>query len=129
MSEAPTWRDRYPEGHATCMRCLEVFDLMDLDRMLWCASCRLRARYRAVRWGWLGGLLFGAGVGVYVWVVIRPSDLIVSAWIATLVAAVWISSKVAREMAYGLMRFRNARAVDAAPPSADPGSADGEPAP
>jgi hypothetical protein len=32
------------------------------------------------------------------------------------VAAIWIGSKVAREIAYGAMRFKNARAVDAMPP-------------
>ena len=88
MSEAPIWHERFPEGHATCLRCLEVYDLEDLDRMLWCEPCRNRARNRAIWWGWLGGLLFGAGGGLYVWIVIRPSDLIVSAWVATFVADV-----------------------------------------
>jgi hypothetical protein len=32
------------------------------------------------------------------------------------IAAVWIGSKVAREIAYGVMRFRNTRAVEARPP-------------
>jgi hypothetical protein len=36
--------------------------------------------------------------------------------VATVVAAIWISSKVAREIVYGAMRFRNARAVEAVPP-------------
>jgi len=32
------------------------------------------------------------------------------------IAAVWIGSKVARELIYGAMRFRNAHAVEAMPP-------------
>jgi hypothetical protein len=94
-------------------------DQMELDRLLWCAHCRAMARNRASWLGWLGGLLFGAGVAAYVWFVIRPSDLIVGAWVATLVAAVWIGSKVARELFYGVMRFRNAHAIEAVPPDTD----------
>ena len=37
--ERVSWRDRYPE-EVTCVRCLEVYDQMHLDRMLWCDACR-----------------------------------------------------------------------------------------
>ena len=60
--------------------------------------------------------VFGGAVALYVWVVVRPTDLVIGGWIATLVAAVWIGSKVAREIVYGVMRFRNAHAVEAMPP-------------
>jgi hypothetical protein len=110
-----SWRDRYPD-EVTCVRCLESQDQTDLDRLLWCERCRALARNRATWLGWLGGLLFGGAVALYVWVVIRPSDLVIGGWIATLVAALWIGAKVARELVYGIMRFRNAHAVDAMPP-------------
>lgn len=112
-----SWRSRYPD-EVTCVRCLEVYDQMLLDRMLWCEECRQKARARASWYGWLGGLAFGAVVAAYVWLVIQPSDLVIGGWIATLVAAVWIGSKVARELVYGIMRFKNARAVEAVPPAA-----------
>lgn len=118
--ERASWRDVYPE-EVTCIRCLEVKDLMVLDRLLWCDACRFRARERAAWWGWLGGLIFAAGVAIYIWTAIRPTDLIIGAWIATLAAAVWIGSKVCREIAYGVMRFRNSRAVDAFPPDVPDG--------
>ena len=111
-----SWRDRYPD-EVTCVRCLEVHDQVLLDRLLWCADCRARARNRAAWWGWLAGLVFGTGVAAYVWFVIRPSDLVVGGWVATIVAAIWIGQKVAREMIYGAMRFTNARAIEAVPPS------------
>ena len=114
--ERVTWRDRYP-AEVTCVRCLEVHDQAVLDRMLWCRDCRLRARNRASWYGWLGGLGFGALCAAYVWFVVEPSELVVGGWLATLVAAVWIGQKVAREMVYGVMRFTNARAVEAVPPS------------
>lgn len=121
-----SWRDRYP-AEVTCIRCLDVFDQMLLDRLLWCESCRARARNRATWWGWAGGFAFGAVVAAYVWLVIRPSDLVIGGWIATLVAAVWIGAKVAREFVYGAMRFRNARAVEAVPPAGvEPGAPESE---
>lgn len=98
------------------MRCLEVRDQMELDRLLWCDRCRRLARERAAWWGWAGGLAFGAGVALYVWLVIRPTDLVFYGWVATVVAAVWIGSKISRELFYGLMRFRNSHAVEAVPP-------------
>jgi len=112
-----SWRDRFPD-EVTCVRCLESRDQAELDRLLWCVQCRALASNRAAWLGWLGGLLFGGGVALYVWLVIRPTDLVIGGWIATLVAAVWIGSKVARELVYGIMRFRNAHAVDATPPDA-----------
>jgi hypothetical protein len=110
-----SWRDRYPD-EITCVRCLETKDQMDLDRLLWCSRCRALARNRASWWGWVGGLIFGACVAAYIWLVIHPTDLVIGGWIGTLIAAVWIGSKVARELIYGAMRFRNAHAVEARPP-------------
>ncbi|KPJ77978.1 MAG: hypothetical protein AMS19_12270 [Gemmatimonas sp. SG8_23] len=116
MSERKvSWRDRYPD-EVTCVRCLEVYDQVQLDRMLWCERCRRRARDRASWYGWVGGLAFAAACGAYVWFVIEPTDLVPGGWLATLVAAAWIGQKVAREMIYGAMRFTNARATEAVPP-------------
>lgn len=110
------WRDRYPD-EVTCVRCLEVRDQMLLDRLLWCDRCRKRARERAGWYGWGGGIAFGAAVAAYVWIVIQPTDLVIGGWFGTVAAAIWIGSKVCRELAYGVMRFRNARAVEATPPT------------
>lgn len=87
--------------------------------MLWCEECRHRARERAAWWGWLGGLIFAAGAALYVWFTVRPTDLVIGGWLGTLVAAVWIGQKVSRELIYGAMRFRNARAVEAVPPGSE----------
>lgn len=118
-SDPPTWRDRYPD-RVTCVRCLEVYDLEDVDRLLWCARCRADARNRAGWWGWMGGWIFGGCVAAYIWFVIRPSDLLIGAWVGTVAAAIWLGQKVAREFAYGVMRFENRRAAEARPPSLGP---------
>jgi len=115
-NDRASWRDVYPD-EVTCVRCLEVRDLMELDRLLWCDECRFLARERASWWGWVGGLIFASGMALYVWITVRPTDLIIGAWLGTFAAAVWIGSKVSREIVYGVMRFKNARAVDASPPT------------
>jgi hypothetical protein len=122
-----SWRDRYGE-EVTCVRCLEVRDTTAVDRLLWCEACRARARARAARLGWLAGLAGAALLAAWIWLVIEPTDLVLGGWIATVVAAAWIGSKVARELAYGAMRFRNRRAVDAVPPaeSGDPRPGSGD---
>jgi hypothetical protein len=112
-----SWRDRFPD-EVTCVRCLQKRDQVDVDRLLWCRDCRLKAKNRASWLGWIGGLAFGACVALYIWLVIRPTDLVIGGWIATVVAAVWIGSKVARELIYGIIRLRNAKAVEASPPDA-----------
>lgn len=118
-SDAPTWRDRYPD-EVTCVRCLEVRDLMHLDRLLWCNECRRDARNRAGWWGWLGGVLFGAAIALYIWLGIGATEMLLGAWVGTVAAAIWLGQKVAREVAYGLMRFQNRRAVEAKPPDGPP---------
>lgn len=90
---------------------------MFLDRLLWCDDCRSSARNRAGWWGWLGGVLFGAAIAIYIWIVIRPTDLVIGGWFGTVMMAVWLGAKASREVAYGIMRFVNARAVEAVPPS------------
>ena len=87
-----------------------------MDRLLWCEECREAARRRAAGWGWIFGFLFAIGLALWIWLVIRPSDLVIGGWIATVVAALWIVSRVAREIAYGAMRFTNRKAAEAVPP-------------
>jgi hypothetical protein len=116
--DTPTWRDRYPE-EVTCIRCLEVHDQMFLDRLLWCDRCRALARDRAGWWGWVGGWMFGLFVAAYVWIVIRPTDLVIGGWFGTVAMAIWLGAKVSREVVYGVLRFKNTPATDAIPPKAD----------
>ena len=54
-------------------------------------------------------------MALYIWAIIRPTDLVIGGWIATVVAAVWIGAKVAREIVYGVMRVRNVPAVESEP--------------
>lgn len=109
------WKSRFPEL-ATCVRCLEEKDVEEMDRLLWCESCRETARRRAGVWGWGVGGVLAVALAIWIWTVIQPSDLILPGWIATIVAALWIGSRVAKEIAYGVLRFTNRKAVEAVPP-------------
>jgi len=110
------WKSRYPEL-TTCVRCLEEKDVEEMDRLLWCESCREAARERAGFWGWIVGGVRAVALALYIWLVIQPSDLIIPGWVATVVAALWIGSRVGKEVAYGIIRFNNRKAVEAVPPS------------
>jgi hypothetical protein len=111
------WRERYPD-RVTCVRCLELRDQMELDRLLWCEGCRARARRRAARLGWSVGALGALVLGLWIVVSVKP-DRLIGGWIATVVAAFWIGSKIASEIAYGVDRYRNRRAVEAIPPGSE----------
>jgi hypothetical protein len=113
--DSSAWRSRYPDL-ATCVRCLEEKDIEEMDRLLWCESCRLAARQRATRWGWGVGLLLAVSLALWIWFVIQPSDVIIGGWIGTVVAALYLGSRVGREIAFGVIRFGNRKAAEAVPP-------------
>lgn len=115
-----TWRDRFGD-EITCVRCLEVKDSADMDRLLWCRDCRLAARGRATRRGWVVGAVGALALALWIYLVVQPSDLVVGGWLATVVAAAWIVGRVAREMFFGFERFQNRRAMEAVPPGSGPG--------
>ncbi len=113
----PTWRDRYPEESLTCVRCLQVRPKAELDRLLWCETCRAAARARATRRGWVAGVGVALLLALWIWLVVQPSRLVIGGWIACVVASLWVGAKIGREVAYGVERFKNRRAVEAVPPT------------
>lgn len=121
-----SWRDRFGD-EVTCVRCLEVKDSSEMDRLLWCRECRRAAQARATRRGWMVGIAGALLLAAWIWFAVDPTDLVPGGWLATVVAAAWIGARVAREVFFGIERFRNRRAVEAMPPvaSADPGSPEG----
>jgi hypothetical protein len=102
-----------------CARCHELKDIADLDRLLWCDRCRGLARNQATRWGWLIGLVLAGGIALYIWLGIHGSRALIGGWVATVVAALWLASKVGREIAYGVIRYRDTKALEA-PRSTEP---------
>ena len=102
------------------MRCLEVKEKTEFDRLLWCEECRAQAKARAAHIGWIGGGLLGAAVAAYIWVTVGATTQIPQLWMAVAIAVTWLSARFIREIGYGVMRFKNARAAEAVPPSSPP---------
>ena len=92
-----------------CRRCGELRDRSDVDRLLWCVACRARARLIATRRARIAATVLAAGVAGYIWGMIRPTDLVIGGWIATVIAAYWIGGRLAREVFYGIERSTNKR--------------------
>jgi len=109
------WKSRFPDT-TTCVRCLEEKDVEEMDRLLWCESCRDMARTRAGVWGWGFGAILATVLAGWIWIVIKPSDVIIGGWIGTVLAALYLGSRLGKETAYGVLRFGNRKAVEAVPP-------------
>ncbi len=100
----------------TCVRCLQPKAREDLDRMLWCDACCEAARRRAASQGWLVGLIAAAILALWIWLFVKPSNLVIGGWIGTVLAAFYVSARVAREIIHAAARIRSRPAVEAAPP-------------
>ena len=93
------------EGQVACVRCGHEVEAGEIDRMRWCSACRRETRARATRRGWAVGVLAVVLIAAWLQIVVRPSSLVPGGWLASLVAALWIVSKVAREIFYGVERM------------------------
>lgn len=116
MREPFQRRERSPASSA-CVRCLQERENRELDRLLWCEECVARARARAGRRAWFGGVAIALGVALYVLYEVRPDlSLIPAAWGATVLVAVYLGYRISRELLFGWERLRNRPAVEAKPP-------------
>ncbi len=91
---------------ATCQLCLQTRPRQDLDRLLWCEACVADARARAVSKSWYVGLAVGLALALWIWLYVQPSDLVIGGWIGTVLAAFYVSARVASELLYAVARLR-----------------------
>ena len=100
----------------TCQRCLQTKPQQELDRLLWCEACVAKNQARAVSQSWYVGLVVAVALALWIWLYVQPSNLLIGGWIGTVVGALYVSSRVAREVIYGVARIRRGAAVGAVPP-------------
>lgn len=90
-----------------CGRCKRPFDAPDLDRMLWCEPCVEDAQRKAARTGWVLGSILAVILALWIWIVEKPSDIVLGGWMATVGAAFYFGARVARTLVFGVLRFRD----------------------
>lgn len=96
------------EGQPTlCRSCQRAYPADDLDRYLWCPSCRRSLGRRAAIWGRAVGLLSAALVGLYVAAVISPSRRYLTLYAAILILTYYLTGRIGRALAQGFYRARN----------------------
>jgi len=74
--------------------------------MLWCDGCVARARARAKRIGLLSGAVVAAGLASWIYLVQRPSAMLIGGWIGAVLATLWLVARAATELSYGVLRVR-----------------------
>jgi len=89
-----------------CASCEELYPHSDLDRQLWCPSCR-DALGRRVRWGRHGAALV-VTVPFALWILVegRFGVLPLWAWLVPLGAAYYLGYRIGREVMRGYVRWR-----------------------
>lgn len=90
-----------------CRRCTRERTADELDRTLWCDECVAAERRRAGWWG--RGLALGGAVLLAGWIAlsIRPGDEFRILWAVLLIFAYYLFTRLARELAYGVIRVRD----------------------
>ena len=103
---------------ATCLICLQTKPRQDVDRLLWCDECREAAQTRAASRSWYVALAVAVALALWIWLYVQAT-LVISWWIGVVLAAFYLSARMAREVLYAVARVRGAVAA--------PGAIDEEP--
>ncbi len=114
-----TWTESHSDRVA-CLRCREMKPRADLDRLLWCEGCREAVHGRASARSWLVGLMVSVVLSLWIWFYVQPSNLVIGGWIGTVLAAFYVSARVAREVFYASARMAKPDDAGAVSPGQDP---------
>ena len=92
-----------------CSCCGEPREAAELDRLLWCDGCIVRAKAKASRLGWQFGGVLAAALAAWIFLVQRPSDIVIGGWLGAVAATLWLGARAGRELWFGFLRFRARR--------------------
>jgi predicted nucleic acid-binding Zn ribbon protein len=93
------------EDRFDCTVCGDAYPRSDLDRMLWCDRCKVRASQRARSLSWWVGALVAAVLAVWIFLLVQPT-VIVGGWIGVVLGGFWVGARVSREVLYATFRSR-----------------------
>ena len=92
--------------HKPCASCRELYPHSDLDRQLWCPSCR-EDLGRRVQWGrHAAALLVTLPFAVWILLEGRSGVLPMWAWLLPLGAAYYLGYRIGREVMRGYVRVK-----------------------
>ena len=89
-----------------CANCGRTDPASNLDRHLWCERCIAVARERAKRIGWVCGALLAAALALWIYLVQRPSRMLIGGCLGAVLATFWLGGRAGMELTYGVLRFR-----------------------
>jgi hypothetical protein len=90
-----------------CRSCQDAYPTSDLDRYLWCPSCRRGLARRAAIWGRAVGFLCAVIVGLYVATAISPGRRYLVLYAVVLILTYYLTGRIGRALAQGFYRARN----------------------
>jgi hypothetical protein len=74
--------------------------------MLWCDACSEAVSKRATSRGWVIGLATAVILTLWIWLFVQPSNLVIGGWVGTVLAAFYVTARVAREVLLAAARMR-----------------------
>lgn len=97
---------RFGADETHCRSCRAIHPASDLDRYLWCPSCRKEVRRRGARWGRLVGFVASLGVAAYLILRVHPSARYLVFYLFMLLLTYILTSRIAMSVTHGYYRAR-----------------------
>jgi len=97
---------RFGADETHCRSCRALCPASDLDRHLWCPSCRKQVKRRGARWGRLVGFVASLGVAAYLILRVHPSPRYLMFYLLMLLLTYILTSRIAVSVTHGYYRAR-----------------------
>jgi len=94
------------QSTGVCANCQREIPADELDRFRWCAECRGGVVRRATVWARLIGIAAAVLLATWIVLAISPSGRFLMGWMAIIAAAYYLSFKIARRVAFDLIRAK-----------------------
>jgi len=102
---------RFGSSESSCRSCAQIYPASDLDRYLWCPSCRNKVRRRGAVWARLVGITASLGLAGYLYLWVHPSSRFLLFYFLTLAMTYLLTSRIAMFVVQGYYRARGGVAL------------------
>ena len=97
---------RFGSAEGSCQSCRGLYPASDLDRYLWCPTCRKAVRARGIWWGRWVGALATLGVALYLAFRVHPSARFLAFYALMLGMTYLLTRRIAVAVVQGYYRSR-----------------------